>query len=178
MLTCFNPEETCETKGYRYHYLDNDQCFDNRDNCLTLGNNCMDIQLTCDRQFRAECVDSCPSTACITQKIPSLTVCVDITPKMKVFHGICFEGMENITRNIMQFEALNANSGITINAYCAEDSMGDLIKKNPNLTFVDLGECSARLKKHYNLSMDTKLYVLGIDIPSDEDYSSVNYLPV
>ena len=93
---------------------------------------------------------------------------------MKVFNDICFEGLEKILENIENFTPITSDNGITINGYSAEDNMDQLIKENPNLTFVDLGDCGSELKSAYSLPFDTKLFILAIDSPEFSRNSSIN----
>ena len=95
-------------------------------------------------------------------------------PNLKVFNDICFEGIEKILEDIENFTPITLGSGITINGYFAEDNIDQLIKENPNLTFLDLGHCSPILKSAYNLPLDTKLFILAIDIHDFSGNSSIN----
>ena len=131
-------------------------------------------RISCPFIYKGDCYQECPSNTCLTQNKEELTKCVDIKQKMKVFNGICFEGIEEIVNNIESLEPITTSQGITINAYSSEEDINELIKANPDLTFVDLGECNDLLIKTYNLPLDTKLYILGIDSPNLIGQSSIN----
>ena len=131
-------------------------------------------QNSCPYIYKGDCYPKCPDNTCLTQNRVDLTKCVDIKSNMKVFNGICFEEIEEIIKNIENLEPITSSSGITINAYNSEEDVDELIKINPNLTFVDLGDCNNKLKQAYNLPSDTKLFVLGIDTPSLIKSSSIN----
>ena len=129
---------------------------------------------SCPFIYKGDCYQKCPDNTCLTQNRDDLTKCVDIKPNMKVFNGICFEGIEEIIKNIENVEPTISSSGIIINAYNSEGDINELIKTNPNLTFVDLGDCNNKIKEAYNLPSDAKLFVLGIDTPSLIKSSSIN----
>ena len=115
----------------------------------------------------------CPENTCLSQE-SNLTQCIIIKPNMKVFNDICFEGVEKILEDIENFTPITSHNGITINGYSAEDNIDQLIKANPDLTFVDLGDCGKELKSVYNLPLDTKLFILAIDSPDFSGNSSIN----
>ena len=129
---------------------------------------------SCQFIYKGNCYQKCPDNTCLTQNREDLTKCVDIKENMKVFNGICFEDIEEITKNIENIKPKTSSSGITINAYNTEEDIDELMKINPNLTYVDLGDCNDKLKQAYNLPSDTKLFVLGIDTPNLLKSSSIN----
>ena len=116
----------------------------------------------------------CPENSCLSQEY-NLEKCINIKPNMKIFNGICFEGMDEILENLENFKPINTNFGITINGYNPEDNIENLIDKYPNLTFIELGECIIKLKNAYNLGLNTQLFILAIDSPELIGDSSINH---
>ena len=64
---------------------------------------------------------------------------------------------------------------MTINIYPAKAPIDILIQENPNITYVDLGECEEKLKAEYNLSPETKFYILGVDSTNKVGKTAINY---
>ena len=131
-------------------------------------------RINCPFIYKGKCFKKCPENTCLTQEKEDLTKCVDIKKNMKIINGICFEGLEEIVKNIENFEPITSSCGITINIFPLDKSIDELIKSNYNLTFVDFGECSDKLKEAYNLPTVTQLFLLGIDIPNLNEASSIN----
>ena len=126
--------------------------FENHDNCPLI--------------YKGNCYKKCPKNTCLTQEKEDLSKCVDIKENMKIINDICFEGFEEILKNIENFKPATYSSGITIHLFSLDENIDKLIKSYPNLTFVDFGECKDNLKEAYNLPSDTQLFILGIDIPN------------
>ena len=130
----------------------------------------------CPYFYNKNCYMKCPANTCLTAQNKDLSKCVDITPTMKIYNEICIEGINELIQNLDDEDLLPifTSSGVSVSAFSSDASMENLIKQYPNLTFVDLGECKNKLKNYYNLSPDTKLYILGVDIPCNNGNSSVN----
>ena len=134
----------------------------------------------CPFVYKNECYSNCPNNTCISPNIKELVSCVDIKPQMKIYRGICIEGIEEYIYNLEyiknddDIKPIITPSGVTFFAFSASESIDKLIDKYPNSTFIDLGECKEKLRKAYNLSEDVKLYVLGIDTPTSPYISSIN----
>ena len=134
----------------------------------------------CPFVYKNDCYLNCPNNTCISPNIKELVMCVDYKPHMKIYRGICIEGIEEYVYNLEYIEndddiqPMVTSSGVTFYVFSADESVDKLIEKYPNLTFVDLGDCKDKLRKAYNLSDDVKLYVLGIDTPSYSSVSSIN----
>ena len=84
------------------------------------------------------------------------------------------EDIDRLLKNIETFNIIQTNSGKTINIYNSEENLENLKMAYKNISFIYLGECSEKLKKSYNLPLDTKLYILGINSPFCNDSSPIN----
>ena len=99
---------------------------------------------------------------------------------MKVFNNICFTGIDRIVNNFItndnseEIKPISTPSGTIIYGYPLNISQETLIEKNPNLTYIDLGNCKYKLIEAYNLDNETELFVLGIDSPNININSSIN----
>ena len=69
---------------------------------------------------------------------------------------------------------LKEDSKSIINVYNPEENIDDLQKKYKNLTFIDLGKYIEKLKNSYNLPLETKLNVVGINTPLLNGISAIN----
>ena len=130
----------------------------------------------CPFFYKGECCLKCPENTCLTTNNKDLAKCVDVRPNIKVYNQICIEGIDKLINNLDDNDLIpiTTDSGTAINAFSADASMENLIKKNPSLTFVDLGECKNKLKGAYNLPPDTQFFIIGIDSPCLYDNSSIN----
>ena len=133
------------------------------DNCLVLYNN--------------KCYNSCPQGTCISQNDSKLMNCISIEKNVTVFNDICFENMDKIITNIKNLsennEEISPGKGIIIHAYSTKSENIE-IQKEKNYSVIYLGECEQLLKKYYNLSENTELYILGIDTPNKKENYSTN----
>ena len=140
--------------------------FENKDNCPYL--------------YNKNCVTKCPENTCLNSNTEDLNVCVDMRPTTKKYNEICIEGIHEYIQTLAQSEEdeemtpIVLPSGVTLNAYPAEEDINELIDKYPNLTYVDLGDCKDKLKLAYKLPNETKLYILGIDTPNLYGNSTIN----
>lgn len=129
-------------------------------------------------KFEGKCYPHCPEGTCLTKDDPGLNLCIRITPNTQVFNGICFENFSEITQNIKSLsesgEIISTNSGIIIHAYSSNPKEEKNKEKNANYSLVYLHDCEYKIKSYYNISNDTKLYILGIDSPNKDIKSSVN----
>ena len=137
-------------------------------------------QAQCPFIYEGNCVLECPENTCLNPNLNELINCINVTDNMKVYNGICIEGINELISKIVsndnytEIKPIFTPSGTIINTYPTEASKDDLISNFPNLTYVDLGECEDKLKEEYNLTNDTKLYILGIDTPNLSRNSSIN----
>ena len=99
---------------------------------------------------------------------------------MKIYNGICIEGINELVQSIGDFENDNeistivTSSGVTLSAVCSDISLDILKQKYQNLTYVNLAGCKNKLLESYGLSSDTKLYIIGIDMTNLKQDSSIN----
>ena len=130
----------------------------------------------CPYFYKRECCLKCPENTCLTANNKDLAKCVDVRANMKIYNQICIEGIEKLVENLddNNLAPIFIDSGVSLRAFPTYASMQNLIKKYPNLTYVDLGDCENKLKNAYNLSPDTELFILGIDTPCLYDNSSIN----
>ena len=135
----------------------------------------------CPYVYKKNCVLKCPDQTCLTTTTKELVKCVDYKPKtMTIYNGICIEGLKEYVQTIDDYEndddilPIITASGVVLHAFSTDASMEELIKKYPNLTFVELGECKEKLREAYNLPPNTKLYIVGIDSPNLYGNSSIN----
>ena len=134
----------------------------------------------CPYIYKGRCVSECPENTCLNPNLKDLINCVDIADNIKVYNGICIEGIEEMIANIIDsdnftnIKLIQTPSGTTINTYPTEITMDTFENNYPNLTYVDLGDCENKLKIHYNLDNETKLYILGINSPNLYGTSSIN----
>ena len=134
----------------------------------------------CPFIYKNKCYLKCPEDTCLTTKTSELFKCIDILPNMKIYNGICIEGLNEYAKNLASIEnddniqPVITPSGVIINAFSSEESIEKLISKNPNVTYVDLGECKDRLRDTYKFDNNLKLYIIGIDVPDISGNSSIN----
>jgi len=134
----------------------------------------------CPYDYNNDCYLKCPENTCLVTNMKELSKCVDIKPTMKIYNGICIEGINDIVKSIYYFEDNNdittimTPSGVALSAVSTDSSIDFLMKKYPNLTFVNLAECKKKLLESYKLSYETKLYIVGIDMPNLKSDSSIN----
>ena len=74
----------------------------------------------------------------------------------------------------LKIKPIETPLGIAINIYPAKIPINTLVDNNPNLTYIDLGDCNDKLKARYNLSSETELFILGIDSPNLSGNSAIN----
>ena len=130
----------------------------------------------CPYFYNETCFLKCPDNTCLTPNNKDLAKCIDIKPNTKVVNQICINGIEELIGNLEddEIEPIISSSGVSISAFSTEASIEVLIEKYPELTFVDLEDCKEKLISAYDLSSDTKLFILGYDTPSLDDSSSIN----
>ena len=134
-----------------------EEYFKNPNECLVIYNN--------------SCYLHCPEGTCLTEdEKGALINCVPIGPNVKVFNDICFTGLEEIAKDIKVMakndEVITTESGITIRGYSSTSGSKEDISVEAKYSIIYLGECETLIKKYYNLSDETELYILGIDSPS------------
>jgi surface protein len=83
--------------------------------------------------------------------------CVPVVEGVKVVEGVCVQ-----IQNLKDF-GTTQNGDMVINSYPASADKDEFLKDNPDLTYVDLGDCGKALKKANNLPDDAQLYVLSVD---------------
>ena len=136
---------------------------------------------SCPYIYNSNCVLECPSGTCLTTLTEELVKCVDFQIEtMIIINDVCIEGIGEYAQTINNFQSdgeilpIKTPSGVVLNAFSVDASLEELIEKNPNLTFIELGECKQKLIEAYNLPQNTKLYIIGIDIPELYGNSSIN----
>ena len=138
----------------------------------------------CPYVYKRECCFKCPENTCLATNIKDLSKCVDYKYTMKIYNEICIEGIDDLVKSIYYFEDINeietimTPSGVSLSAYCSDASLEVLMKKYPNLTYVNLATCKNKLLESYKLSPETRLYIIGIDMPNlirDSSINSFNY---
>ena len=134
----------------------------------------------CPFIYKGNCVLKCGVNTCLNPNLKELVECIDITENMKVFNNICITGIDRIVNNFItndnseEIKPISTPSGTIIYGYPLNISQETLIEKNPNLTYIDLGNCKYKLIEAYNLDNETELFVLGIDSPNININSSIN----
>ena len=134
----------------------------------------------CPYVYNNDCYLKCPENTCLVTNVKELSKCVDIKPTMKIYNGICIEGINELVQSIDDFENDNdistiiTSSGVALSAISTDASLDILIKKNPTLTYVNLEGCKNKLLESYKLSSETKIYIVGIDMPNLSGDSSIN----
>ena len=134
----------------------------------------------CPFIYKGNCVLKCGVNTCLNPNLKELVECLDITENMKVFNNICITGIDRIVDNFItndnseEIKPISTPSGTIIYDYPLNISQETLIEKNPNLTYIDLGNCKYKLIEAYNLDNKTELFVLGIDSPNININSSIN----
>ena len=127
--------------------------------------------------YNNKCYSSCPKGTCISQNDSKLMNCITIEKNMTVFNDICFENMDKIITNIKNMsennEEISTANGIIIHTYSTKSENIE-IPKEKNYSIIYLGECEQLLKKYYNLSENTELYILGVDTPNKKENYSTN----
>lgn len=135
--------------------------YDNPDICLAVYNN--------------TCYSRCPTNTCITQRDINLVYCINTQSDMTVFNDICFTNIDEIYNNLKYISENNilytTSSGIIVGAYNKNSQIDDF---NISYTLIYLNRCEDLLKKFYNLSSETDLYILGVETPNKNKNSSVN----
>ena len=122
----------------------------------------------------------CPENTCYDPYSNELNKCININHGMKVYHGICVYGISQIINeinsenNMKTVDSVMTPTGIVLNIYPAKIPKEVVLEENSNITYIDLGDCEEKLKSHYNLPPETKLYILGIDSPGENGKSSIN----
>ena len=210
ILNCFNPNETCESKGFLYTYVETKECFYTKEECIDKGykifnNKCYDKcpedtedtfndkicidkypdlfytdRKSCPYIYKKNCVLECPSGACLNMHKKELVECIEYTENMKIYNSICIEGIKPYVESLKFIEndddimPIITTSGVVLNAFSIDAAQEELINKNPNMTFVELGECKEQLRESYNLPPDVKIYIVGIDTPNLYGNSSIN----
>ena len=137
----------------------------------------------CPVTYNRKCFLKCPEDTCIDQNNGNLDICINKKEGTEVISDLCFENFPAILSNI---EDLNINTNkvitnnplVTINMYQNEININDAKNKNPNLTFIDLGECTEKLKQYYHLPPNEKFYIVSLDITnkiSNQPINSTNF---
>ena len=134
-----------------------EEYFKNPNDCLVIYNN--------------SCYSHCPEGTCLAEdEKGALINCIPIGPNVKVFNDICFTGLEEIAKDLKEMaqndEVITTESGITIRGYSTNSGNKDDISVEAKYSIIYLGECESLIKKYYNLSDKTELFILGIDSPS------------
>ena len=82
---------------------------------------------------------------------------------MRIYNGICIFNIEVLINNLIgteshfkDLETISTPVQTTINIYPTKAPLEILVQKNPNITYIDLGDCEDKLKSEYNLPNETK----------------------
>ena len=122
----------------------------------------------------------CPENTCFDPYSNELNKCINIIDDMKVYNGICIYSITQIINeinsdnNMKIVDSMMTPTGTILNIYPAKIPKEVLLEENSNMTYIDLGDCEDKLKSHYNLPPETKLYILGIDSPGEKGKSTIN----
>ena len=122
----------------------------------------------CPVKYKGKCLLKCPEGTCLTQVNANLATCVDKLDETKILGGLCFDDFLRMLDGIDSAGSsnivMNEYLGITINIYMSDIELETVKEKNPNLTFIDLGECENKLREHYNLNSSQKFCVISVDM--------------
>ena len=85
-------------------------------------------------KFENETFFQCPNGTCLTQEDPELKTCIKIRSNTKIFNDICFENLDEITKNIKSFseneKTITTESGIIIHGYSTNSEDNKPSNKN------------------------------------------------
>jgi len=142
-----------------------EEYFKNPDECLVIYDN--------------KCYSHCPEGTCLKEdEKGALINCIPIGTNVKVFNDICFTGLEEIAKDLKEMaqndEVITTKSGIVIHGYSSNSGNKEDISVEAKYSIIYLGECESLIKKYYNLSNDTELFILGIDSPSKNKNASTS----
>jgi len=128
--------------------------------------------------YNNKCYNTCPENTCLSPGDDELINCIPIDSDVKVYNYFCFKDLNVIAKNIKEMadnnQIISKGSNITINAYSTEKSKNIEITSETNYSILYLGHCENLLKRHYNLSESTDLYILGIESPNKQKDHSTN----
>ena len=134
----------------------------------------------CKVMYNNKCYSKCPDGTCINQNDPGLKECIIIPPNVKIFNGICFTNMKEITNNLKEMssnnEVITSESGIILHVYSSSSQTNNEIKVEDKYSIINLGECETKIKEYYKLLETTELYILGIDTPNKNKDSSTSVI--
>ena len=121
----------------------------------------------CPVKYKGKCFLSCPEGTCLTQININLATCVDKLNETKILAGLCFDdflrildGIDTVNNNNI---VMNEYPGISTNIYKNDIDLETAKNNNPNLTFIDLGECEDKLKEYYNLNSSQAFCIISVD---------------
>jgi len=167
-----NSNESDQTKGTdnlinnhsEFQKIYPDEYYEKPEKCLVIYNN--------------KCYNSCPENTCLSPEDDELINCIPLESYVKVYNNICFKDLDVIVKNIKEMsdnsQIISKGSNITINAYSTEKTKNIEILSETNYSILYLGNCENLLKRHYNLSESTELYILGIESPNKQKDHSTN----
>ena len=128
--------------------------------------------------YNDKCYNTCPENTCISPGDNELINCIPIDSDVKVYNYFCFKDLDVIAKNIKEMadnnKIISKGQNITINAYSTEISKNIEITSETNYSILYLGHCENLLRRHYNLSESTELYILGIESPNKQKDHSTN----
>ena len=136
-----------------------------------------DDYYNCSFIYKEECYSKCPNNTCIIEENEELRKCIDIEPGIKIYDDICFDGLEDILKNVYNISdmaPINMDSGEVVYGYYSKEDKDDLIRKYSNLTYINIDSCIDILKQTYNLPEYEKLYVFVIDYRNVYGNSPIN----
>ena len=122
----------------------------------------------CPVKYKGICYISCPEKTCIDQNNGNLDKCIDKNEEIHILGDICFYNFPEILDTLKHIKkdknnVISNTPLVTLNMYNNEININEAKENNPELTFIDLGECDDKIKKFYNLDINEKLYILSVD---------------
>ena len=131
----------------------------------------------CKAIYDNKCYSICEEGTCYTQSDIDLNLCVPINSSIIVFNYICFVNFDEIINDLKNVSENNpiikTHPNVTIHVYTTQTALNKSLIYT-NLSFIFLNECESILRKYYNLSNDTNIYIVGIDSPNKNKSYVVN----
>ena len=123
--------------------------------------------------------EKCPDDTCLSLNITTLDTCIKKGKNVIEIGEYCLEYdnqvelLKNLSNN-NDNKQVQINDGVTINVYSTDVDSSTITNINPNLTYIDLGECQYKINEYYNLPKTNKLYMLVLDVSQRTVSSTIN----